>query len=151
MTDTIVSIEAHWAWLIAAAVLAIAELVVPGAFLIWIGAAALVTGVLTLLLPIAPVVQGVIFAAATIASIQVGGRMLQRHPIKSDDPLLNDRVARLIGEHVVVTSAIVQGRGRVRVGDGEWAAYGPDLPVGAHVRVTGGDATVLTVEAKDGR
>lgn len=151
MTDTIVAFDAQWGWLIAAAVLGIAELLVPGVFLIWIGLAALLTGVLALLLPIEPVVQGLIFAAATTASIYAGRRVLARNPIVSDDPLLNDRVARLVGERVLVTSAIVGGRGRVRVGDGEWTARGPDLPAGARARVTGGDAGVLNVEAENER
>ena len=47
---TLWGIEDHWLWLIAAALLAIAEMLIPGVFLIWIGVAALVTGVLALLL-----------------------------------------------------------------------------------------------------
>jgi len=40
----IAGIEPQWAWLIAAAVLAVAELIVPGVFLIWLAAAAGITG-----------------------------------------------------------------------------------------------------------
>ena len=42
-------IEPHWAWLIAAAVLGIAELLMPGLFLIWLSAAAAMTGFAALL------------------------------------------------------------------------------------------------------
>ena len=67
MTDTLFAMEPHWGWLTAAAILAIAEMIVPGVFLIWIGFAALVTGVLALLLPIGVAAQWLIFAVATVA------------------------------------------------------------------------------------
>ena len=37
---------AHWWWLVAAVVLAIAEIIAPGIFLIWLAAAAGLTGFL---------------------------------------------------------------------------------------------------------
>ena len=55
--------------------------------------------------------------------------------------------ARLIGETVTVVDAIVDGRGRVKVGDGVWPAKGADCEVGTKVRITGADGTVLVVEA----
>src|SRR3546814_4961906 len=42
------------------------------------------------------------------------------------DPLLNQRGGRLIGEVLTVTQAIEDGRGRAKVGDGEWPVRGPD-------------------------
>ena len=149
MIDTLFAADGHWGWLIAAAILGIAEMIVPGVFLIWIGLAALVTGVLALLLPIGGAAQWLIFAIATVASIYVGRRVLRANPIETTDPLLNDRIARLVGERVIVTDAIVGGRGRVRVGDSEWSARGPDVPVGERVRIAGGDSSVVIVEAID--
>jgi hypothetical protein len=46
----------------------------------------------------------------------------------------------------VVTQALEGGSGRVRYGDGEWSARGPDLAVGVRVRITGADGTKLIVE-----
>ncbi|KEY97856.1 membrane protein, partial [Sphingomonas sp. BHC-A] len=68
------------------------------------------------------------------------------NPVDSQDPLLNDRAARLVGEVVTVVEPIDNGRGRVKVGDGVWSCRGPDAPVGARVRVTGAEGSVLTVE-----
>jgi membrane protein implicated in regulation of membrane protease activity len=59
---------------------------------------------------------------------------------------MNDRGARLIGETVVVTHAIDGGSGRVKQGDGEWLAKGPDAQPGTRMRVSGHDGTVLIVE-----
>ena len=66
---------------------------------------------------------------------------------RASDPLLNERAARLIGQTVTVETAIENGKGRVKVGDGVWNARGPDAPSGAQVRVVGADGTCLTVEA----
>ncbi|MFS2111831.1 NfeD family protein [Sphingomonas sp. Sphisp140] len=135
------------AWLILAAVLAIAELLAPGIFLVFIAAGAAVTGVVTLLVPAFDLVFEVfLFAAASAAAVAVGRRWYRQNPVPSADPLLNDRVARLIGQVVTVVEPITAGRGRVKVGDGEWPASGPDTPAGAHVRITGARGGSLDVE-----
>ena len=139
-------IEPHWAWLIAAAVLGIAELLVPGVFLIWLAAAAVLTGVITLVVDLPLAFQFVIFALGSLGSVYLGRRWYHAHPVESSDPLLNDRAARLIGETVVVVGAMENGRGRVAVGDTVWPARGADAEVGSKVRVVGSDGTCLKVE-----
>jgi membrane protein implicated in regulation of membrane protease activity len=138
-------IEPHWAWLIAAAVLGIAELIMPGVFMIWLAAAAALTGVVALLFDLPAAFQFVVFALFSLASVYAGRRWYHAHPVESSDPLLNDRAARLIGETVVVVGAIENGRGRVAVGDTAWPARGADAVVGARVRVIGADGTCLKV------
>ena len=137
--------DAHWWWLTAAIVLAIAELVVPGAFLIWIATAAALTGVAALLIGVPLAGQFVLFALLSVASVYLG-RRIYGEAVPSGDPMLNDRAARLIGETLVVVEAIEDGRGRVRVGDGAWPARGPDAAAGTRVRVTGADGACLHVE-----
>jgi len=139
-------LEPHWMWLIAAAVLAIAELVVPGVFLVWLAAAAAFTGLATLLFGIGPPFQFLLFSLFALASVYFGRRWYSSNPVESSDPLLNDRVARLIGETVVLVGAIENGRGRAAIGDTVWPVRGEDAPVGARVRVVGGDGTCLKVE-----
>ena len=139
--------EPHWVWLVLGLVLAVAEMVVPGVFLIWFAAAALVVGLLTAVLPLALPVQVVAFVVLSLASVLASRRFLKRHPVVSADPLLNRRGARLVGRRVVVTQAIEGGSGRVRCGDSEWLAQGPDAEVGARMTVTGSEGAVLIVEA----
>lgn len=135
------------AWLTAAVLLAIAELLAPGIFLVFIAAGAAVTGAVLLLVPgMSLLVQVFLFAAATAASVAIGRRWYHRNPVPSSDPLLNDRVARLIGQIVTVAEPIRAGKGRVRVGDGEWPARGPDLPAGASVRIVAAESGTLDVE-----
>ena len=141
--------DSAWIWLIAGVVLAIAELVVPGIFLIWLGAAALVTGMVALGASLSLPAEFGCFALMAAVSVLTGRAVMARMPILSDDPLLNERTARLIGRHVVVTEAIVGGEGRVRVGDGIWPATGPDTAAGATVTIVGADGARLHVEAAD--
>ena len=139
-------LEPHWIWLIAAAVLGIAELLMPGVFLIWLAAAAAVTGFTALLFGIPLAFQFAIFALLAMAAVYSGRRWYADNPVESSDPLLNDRAARLVGQTVVVVAAIENGAGRVRVGDSVWNARGEDAEVGARVRVVGADGTCLKVE-----
>jgi membrane protein implicated in regulation of membrane protease activity len=45
-----------------------------------------------------------------------------------------------------VEQAIQNGRGKVRVGDTQWLAEGPDLPAGTRVKVTAAKGSLLVVE-----
>ncbi|HEY1605948.1 MAG TPA: NfeD family protein [Allosphingosinicella sp.] len=139
-------IEPHWLWLLAAALLGIAELLFPGVFLIWIAAAAAGTGLLTLLTGVGVAFQFVLFALLSILSIYVGRRWYAAHPVETTDPLLNNRAARLIGRTVIVAAPIEHGEGRVTVGDSVWNCRGPDCEAGMRVRITGAQGTCLVVE-----
>lgn len=145
--DWLESLDAHYAWLALGLVLAVAEIVIPGVFLIWLAGAAVIVGMLTWFLPIGIPLQIVIFAALAIVAVFTGRRYLAANPVIPADPLMNDRGGRLVGEIVVVTSAIEQGAtGRVRCGDSEWLAKGPAADPGARMRVTGHQGAVLLVE-----
>jgi membrane protein implicated in regulation of membrane protease activity len=133
-------------WLIAAAVLGAAELLLPGVFLIFLAAAAAVTGAVVLLFPELPVAAQLLsFGAWCTVTVLIGRRWYVDAPVASSDPMLNDRVARLIGQTVILTQAIEHGEGRARVGDSEWLVRGDDAPAGARVRVTGATGGALSV------
>jgi len=139
-------LEPQWMWLLGAIALGIAELIVPGVFLIWLAAAAAVTGLLTLAFGIDLPFQFAIFALLAIAAVYSGRRWYLANPMPSADPMLNDRAARLTGRTVVVVAAIENGEGRVRVGDTVWSCRGPDCAEGSRVRITGADGSCLKVE-----
>ena len=80
-----------------------------------------------------------------IAAVYSGRRYYDRNPVDSDDPMLNDRTARLIGQTVTVVAAIEHGEGRVKVGDSVWTARGADAAVGSRVTVTGAEGNCLLV------
>ena len=143
-------IAVHWLWLTAAAILAILEIFLPGIFLIWIAIAAGLTGLVLAFVDLSFPWQAAVFAVFAFASVWTGRRWYDRNPVATSDPKLNARASRLIGQTVTVESAIENGKGRVRVGDGVWNARGPDAPAGASVVVTAADGTCLTVEPAAG-
>lgn len=146
MPDWLTNLEPHWAWLSLGVLLAAAEIVAPGFFLIWIGAAAIVTGIVAWVAPIGIPVQLGLFALLAVVILYAARKWLRDNPITSTDPHLNQRASRLVGEVLTVTKAIEDGRGRARVGDGEWPVHGPDAAEGAKVRVVSADGGVLMVE-----
>ena len=139
-------IEAHWLWIGLGLLLATAEMIVPGVFLLWVAIAAILTGVLTFALDLGVPMQLVQFSFLSLIAVYSARRFLRDTPIVSSDPLLNNRMGRLIGEVGVVTDPIEDGRGRIHLGDSDWSVRGPDLPAGTRVRVSGSDGTVLLVE-----
>lgn len=136
----------HWLWLMAAALFAIGEMVIPGVSLIWVGAAALLTSAVALLLPIGTVGEFIVFAVSSVAAVVISHRYLRLNPVASPDPLLNDRGERLVGSTVIAVEPVDDTGGRVRVGDGVWSARGERAQPGDRLRVIGCDGTVLLVK-----
>lgn len=139
-------IEAYWIWFAVGLVLAGLEMVVPGVYLIWLAVAALVTGAIVFVSAPPLMMQVVCFVFLALIAAFSARRWLRDKPIVSSDPLLNNRLGRLVGQTARVTDAIEGGCGRVRVGDGEWLARGPDLGAGERVRIVGNDGSQLLVE-----
>ncbi|MFL0414692.1 NfeD family protein [uncultured Sphingomonas sp.] len=134
-------------WLGVAVVLGIAELLVPGVFLIFLAIAAAVVGVALLALADLPLVAQLgAFAVWSVVTVLIGRRWYVDYPVETSDPLLNDRAARMAGEIVTVSVPIVAGSGRVRVGDSEWPASGPDAEAGARMRVAKVTGGIVSVE-----
>lgn len=142
-----------WSWWIVGLVLLAAELVAPGVFLIWIGLAAIVIGILSLLLWGTPVwswqVQFLLFAVLSVVFALAGRRFYARDNHASDEPLLNRRGESLIGRTATLAEPITEGRGRISLDDTWWAVMGPDLPAGTRVKVVSSTSSGLTVEASD--
>lgn len=139
----------HYGWWIFAVVLILAELMLPGYFMLWVGIAAAVVGALLLIVPdLSFLAQSVAFVLLSVVSCYSYWRFVR--PVTagpSDQPLLNRRAEQFIGKRYVLDSAIVNGNGKVRVGDSPWLASGPDLPAGATVEVIAVDGTTLKVRA----
>jgi membrane protein implicated in regulation of membrane protease activity len=134
-----------WLWLIAAGLLMIAELVVPGAYLIWLGAAALVTGLAVALVPMGWQAQLVLFAVAALVAVVIGRLLARSAHAVSDRPFLNRRTDALVGRDFVLHEPITDGVGRIKVDDTVWRVTGPDCPAGTRVVVAGVEGATLTV------
>ena len=138
-----------WAWIILGVVLVGLELPAPGVFLVWLGLAAVATGLIDAAL--SPVLAGrdpdlrrpVRRCGPGRAQPQparwceAGGRTPRQPPRRGA------RRSRLRARG----SRSSAGEGRVRVDDSFWRVTGPDAPAGASVRVVRVEGTTLVVEA----
>ena len=148
MTAFLASLH-FWDWWILAAVLAAIEALAPGIFFIWFGAAAAVVGLAVLILPgMGWEIQVFLFAVLAAVAVFIGRRFLYRR-MESRDPALNRRGERYVGRQFTLETAIVNGRGSIKVDDSVWRAEGPELPAGRRVKVVGAEGTILRVEAAD--
>jgi membrane protein implicated in regulation of membrane protease activity len=140
----------HYLWWILALVLIAIEVVAPGYFMLWIGIAAAVTGVLLWVMPgMSLLLQAIVFAVLAFASCAVYWRWLRPRlqPREAGAEQLNRRAEQMIGRRYVLVDAIVNGRGKAQVGDGQWLVSGPDLPAGSTVEVVAVDGATLSVRA----
>jgi len=140
-------IDPGWLWLIGGVLLLILEVIAPGFFLVFLGAAAIATGLFTVLFNLGAAAELALFALYAVIAVLVGRRFYANRTADSTDPLLNDRAGRLVGKVVTVVAAVDDQNGRVRVGDSEWSARGGPAAAGERVRITGVEGNCLTVEA----
>ena len=135
------------AWALAALGLIAAEVIAPGAFMLWLGIAAAATCLIVFALPELPVIaQMLVFAVLSVASVLAYRHWFRGAGRSSDQPALNRRAEQLIGRVEPLVAPIVDGRGRLKIGDAFWTAHGPDLPAGVRVRVLASEAGSLRVE-----
>ena len=149
--EAIVAELGPWNWMVLGLVLLALEIVVPGVFLLWIGIAALIVGAVSLALWDAGFwsweVQVVTFLALSLVSAYAGKKIMAGRHDDSDQPLLNQRSAQLVGRTATLKEPISEGRGRIQIDDTVWRVAGPDLPVGAQVRVVAVKDSDLVVAA----
>jgi membrane protein implicated in regulation of membrane protease activity len=140
-----------WNWIILGAALLVLELLIPGVFLLWIGIAAILTGALSLQLWGMALwywqVQVLIFLVLAVIAALIGKRVMGATEGDTDQPLLNRRAEQLVGRSATLEEAIVNGYGRVRLGDTVWRVTGPDMPAGTTVHVIAAKDSTLQVEA----
>ncbi len=136
-----------FSWAVVALLLFAAEALAPGAFMLWLGFAAVAVFAMVLLIPDIPVLaQVAAFVVLSFASIQVYRTWFRGRERGSDQPNLNRRAETLVGRVVPLEQPIVNGRGRVQIADAYWEVTGPDLPAGSAVRIIASRGMSLQVE-----
>jgi hypothetical protein len=128
------SVHPYVVWLVAGLALCAAETFVPGAFLIWIGLAAVALGGIEFFVAIELTPALLLFAALVVVFVFIGRRVYGSLD-SGAPPLPLSRAHALIGKEFYLDEAIERGYGRMRVGDSLWRVAGDDLPKGAKVRV----------------
>ena len=138
-----------WHWWILAAIFAGIEIVAPGVFFIWLGAAAALTGLIALVIPgLGWEIEALIFAVLAVVTVVYWRNRIKKSKT-ADDPAstLNRRGEQMIGRTAVLAEPIQNGRGKAKIDDTMWRVEGADLPAGTQVKVTGVDGAILKVEA----
>ena len=150
MFDWIATQLGPWTWWVIGLLLLAMEVVIPGIFLMWFGIAAIIVGSLSLMLWTESYwiwqMQVIIFAVLAAISALIGRRVIAGQDDVSDEPLLNQRGASLIGRTATLKAPINEGRGRIHLDDTTWVVNGPDLPVGSRVRIVASAGSTLKVE-----
>jgi membrane protein implicated in regulation of membrane protease activity len=136
-----------WNWLIAGGVLLILELLVPGAFMLWLGIAAILTGALSFAVSPSWQSQWIAFAVLSAVLVPIWLRVSRSSKNITDQPFLNRRNVGLVGRGFTLEKPIVNGTGTVRIDDTIWRIAGPDMPAGSRVKVVRADGAELWVEA----
>ncbi|GGK12526.1 membrane protein [Deinococcus malanensis] len=140
-----------WHWWVLGALLLILEVFAPGVFFVWLAMAAFMLGLLVFVLPLPVTLQLLLFALLSVVAVLIGRRYVNRLILGGDEgETMNRGASRLVGRTVVVTAAIRNGVGRVRVGDSDWRATGPDVPEGASVLIVSAEGTTLHVREING-
>jgi membrane protein implicated in regulation of membrane protease activity len=145
MWDILVRLGA-WNWLIVGLVLVALEVVAPGVFLLWLGLAALLVGLISLVVDWVWQVQVIAFAAFSVAAVPLWRRVAQQDVPNPESEFLNRRSDALVGRVFTLEKPIVDGSGTVRIDDTVWRVSGPDCPAGSRVRVVQADGASLKVE-----
>lgn len=148
--EAVASIE-YWHWLLLGLFLLVVEVsFAGGSYLMWLGFAALATGVISLLLGalMGWQAQLVLFGVLSVASVLLW-RRYARDVDTRDAPVLNQRGFHHIGRTVPLEDPITGGRGRVRIDDTLWMVRGEDMPAGTRVRIVAQDGNIFEVVAAD--
>ena len=134
-----------WSWWVLGLILLGLEVLLPGFFFLWFGVAAILIGISALLIDWPWQLQVLGFVVLSLVTALIVRRFIGTKGSEAGDLHLNARSGRFLGQTFTLAEPIVEGRGRLTIGEGVWQVRGPDAPAGAQVKVTGADGTVLTV------
>ena len=134
-----------WLWAIGGLLLLIAEVIAPGFFLMFVGAAAIATGLFTILFDLSLGPQLMLFVLYSALAVMIGKRYYAEPDTPEQQVGLNEPAKRLVGRSATAVDPIDEHGGRVRLGDSEWSARGGPAAAGDRVEIVGVDGNCLLV------
>ncbi len=148
--ETILNFFGPWTWFIIALALLLLELFVAGVFFIWLGAAAIVTGLINIVVPMSWQIELAVFAVLTVLFVLIGRPIvMKRINMETDRPNLNNRNQNFVGQRYQLAEPVKGGRGTLKINDTLWRIRGKDLPKDAWVKITAIDGLELVYEADE--
>ncbi|MFJ5330465.1 NfeD family protein [Pectobacterium versatile] len=138
--------NAHWFWLSLGGLLLAAEMLGASGYMLWSGLSAVLVGLLTWVMPLGWPLQGTIFAILTIVTALLWWYWLRKRTLSRPQSMLNQRGQQLVGLRTTLTDPVINGFGRVNIGDSSWRVKSEqDLPAGTQVEVIAIDGITLHV------
>ena len=134
-----------WNWFILAVLLLLIEVLAPGMFMLWLGLAAALVGVISSAVAWTWQSQFIAFAVFALVSVPAWRHFAHKVQKPGDNPFLNRRAEGYVGRVFTLDRPIVNGIGAVRIDDTIWRVTGPDCPAGSRVRVARADGADLSV------
>lgn len=139
--------DSYWYWLSAALLLLLLEVLIPGAFLMWIGFGAAGVGLFLLVFPTATLVWQLVALAICVSGAVLIGVAWQKKSRRQHPHGLNQGLDSYLERIAVVSQDFAQGQGRIRLDDSFFTAYSSELLVtGQNVIVTAVDKQGLHVK-----
>jgi membrane protein implicated in regulation of membrane protease activity len=147
VTGAVLEALGAWSWLVIGLVLIGLEILAPGAFLLWLGLAALLTGLIDGALGLSWQAALIVYCILAVVCVLVARRVArERNEPDTAEGMLNRRAQSLVGRSFVLDEAVEGGHGRLRLDDTSWRVTGPDLPRGSRIRVVAVEGTTLVIE-----
>ncbi len=146
MIDFLLTQLGAWHWSFLGLMLLFVEMIVPGAFLVWIGAAALITAGLTYLFDLMFVAQMLIFTLSCLVCVGFGTYVYRSMEISKEQSTVNRKADQMVGFIFDLSDPIENGVGHIKLSDTRWRVEGPDLPAGTKVVVVDLKGNSLVVE-----
>lgn len=150
MSDFFASME-FWHWFAFGGVLLLIEMIAPATIFLWPGIAAVVMGVVVFVMPSMPWTMAVPLWAILSVVTAFGWRAYrEKNPARVDAAAatLNQRGSEYVGRQFTLEAPIVNGVGKMKVGDTVWNVVSDDdFIAGATVKVTAVEGTSLRISA----
>ena len=135
-------------WFTLGIILIILEMLLPGMFLMWFGASALIVGVITLIIPMSMNAELVLFAITSVLSVIAVIVIMRRVSPNTQSTVTHNlnqaRGSEFIGMTFTLDSKVVNNEGKLNIGDTVWLIKGPDAESGTHIEITHVENNALT-------
>lgn len=139
--------DSHWYWFSAGLLLLLLEVLIPGAFLIWIGLGAVGVGGFLFIFPEASLVWQLFALAFFVTAAVVTGIRWQKKAFKQPSGL-NQGLEMFVGRNATITEVLSEGVGRIQLADSYYVVYcDQPLQVGQQVNVIAVRNNGLVVQA----
>lgn len=140
-----------WHWLILGVILLAFEVLGSAGFLLGLALAALLQALLLVIVPeMNWKIQLLVYAFTAVLLSVLYWKVFRPFNTRSDEPLLNDRAGQLVGRQLVLNESIVNGLGRIQIGDTLWKVNAEgDIAAGTKVTVVSNQGMTLFVQPVD--